>query len=120
MTVTALGYLIVRTKHQLLNHEVQTFTKKKRKKKGQESETAIIFLARDKHLCPSSSLPLQQPVCSLNFRNGLGEKRKQGGDKTDGEAVRSAAFLIPDSVTLETVVHTGKSNSGETAGRVGE
>lgn len=51
---------------------------------------------------------------------GWGEKRKQGGDKTDGEAVSSAAFLIPDSVTLETVVHTGKSNSGEAAGRVGE
>lgn len=30
------------------------------------------------------------------------------------------AFIIPDSVTLETVVRTGKSNSDKAAGRVGE
>lgn len=34
--------------------------------------------------------------------------------------MHSVAFPIPVSVTLETVVHTGKSNSGETAARVGK
>lgn len=52
-------------------------------------------------------------VCSINGP-------KQPGDKTDDKAVHSVAFPIPISVTLETVVHTGKSNSTEAAGRAGE
>lgn len=55
-------------------------------------------------------------VSAVCIRNGP----KQPGDKTDDNAVHSVAFLIPISVTLETVVHTGKSNSTEAAGRVSE
>lgn len=116
------GYLTEGTMHHLLSliHEVQTLLKKTTyvsfcKTNKLKLEIAILLWPKEisavLHLHRHSARP--SAAC---IRNGP----RQPGDKTDDNAVHSVAFPIPISVTLETVVHTGKSNSTEAAGRVSE